>query len=184
MGRVVAVAVRSGEHLVALCRESASQRFAWSGADRDIDGYTPESGVTDPPARDVLRGRIESGARSEPHDLRRRRGTAHLWLWPGHAGNAPGCQRWLGLRVLVLPREAVVLPCGESQSEHGADRKRRDPAAGSGAASCAASRRWGLWFSGARLLPSREQLAPGLARLLAVPVAVFERHPLNLNSCR
>jgi hypothetical protein len=33
------------------------------------------------------------------------------------------------------------------------------------------------------VLPCRKQLAPGLARFLSVPVAIFECHSLNLNSC-
>jgi hypothetical protein len=34
------------------------------------------------------------------------------------------------------------------------------------------------------LLSCREHLAPGLAWLLSVPVAVVEGHALNVNTCR
>jgi hypothetical protein len=183
MGRVGAVAVRLGEYLVALRRECAGQRFTRGGADRDVHRDAPETWVSDPPSGDVLCGCIEPGTRPELDDLRRVRRTVRLRLGPRRGGDDLGFQRRLGLCRLVLPRESVVLPSCEPEPNCCPDGKRREPAARSGAAFCAASPRRGVWFLRCLVLPCRKQLAPGLARFLSVPVAIFECHSLNLNSC-
>lgn len=172
------------KYLVPLRGQGAAQRFAGGSADRDVHRDAPETRVTDPPPRDVLCGFVEPGTRPESDDLGRARGTACLRLRPARGGDDPRGRRRVGLGRLVLPGESVVLPRCESESKHCADRERRDPAARWSTTSWSVSPRRALWFLRSLMLPSREQLAPGLARLLPVPVAVFERHPLNLNSCR
>ena len=183
IGRVEALATRLGEYLVPLCREGTGQRFARGRAYRDVDGDAPESGVSDPPAGDMRRGRIEPRSRPELHDLRSPRGTACRWLLARYRGNDRRGRRLVSWRCPVLPGEAVVLPRREPEPKCCTNRQRRDPAARPGAASCAAWRQRRRWVSRSLLLLRWKQLAPRLARLFPVPVAVFERHPLNLNSC-
>jgi hypothetical protein len=190
------------QYLVALCGDSARQRLARRRSYRDVDRHSTEARIRHRPSSDATRWCIKTGSSSEPDHLcgTRPAATTRRRLWSG----CPDRRRRPHWRIpLCLPGQLLVLPCRESDPDGDCECKRGNPpshetppaarsygaplpvgACGSAAAAgCASGRRRHRAIVGRASAP-RKQLAPSLARLLAVPVAIFEGHTLNLNSCR
>jgi hypothetical protein len=192
-----------GQDLVALGGEGAGECLARCRADRNVDRHSAESRIGDRPPRHAGRRRVQPWARSEPD---------HFARVDADAAREGLLARGRRLRergtcgdrtMVVLPREVVVSPRRKSHSNRGGEGEWGNPApdetsvstwsdtsrlrVGTGGGIVATPRtacRRGVRAAAGRTAVLRKQLPPGLARHIAVPVAVFERHPLNLNSCR
>lgn len=170
------------KYLVALCRQGSGQGFSGRCPNRHVDRHATEPRIGDPPLSNLGRWRVEPRTRTQADDL-----VGHgrcVPGWPDTANLRIG-RRWPGGTLSRLPRQVVILPCGESGPDRSGDSQWCNPTGGE------ASLRLSRDAMRARVMSSRwlvallrKHLAPGFAWLLPVPVAVFERHELTVKACR